>query len=136
MAKFLNKEQFYKDTSKYSFLPFKFSDFDKDSKILSNMIGEFQLLPNSVFEDFVNKKLLEDSSFYSDLRDKHFFTDANTSVALELLPIKIRTKYQMLSNFTALHIFVVSLRCEHSCPYCQVSRQSEDKNTFDMDRQS
>ena len=39
----------------------------------------------------------------------------------------------MLSNFTALHIFVVSLRCEHSCPYCQVSRQSEDKNTFDMD---
>ena len=97
------------------------------------MIGEFQLLPNSVFEDFVNKKLLEDSSFYSDLRDKHFYW-CKSSVALELLPIKIRTKYQMLSNFTALHIFVVSLRCEHSCPYCQVSRQSEDKNTFDMDK--
>ena len=27
------------------------------------MIGEFQLLPNSVFEDFVNKKLLDDNFF-------------------------------------------------------------------------
>lgn len=133
MAKFQNKDQYHKDNLQYNFLPFRFSDFDKNSKILSNMIGEFQLLPNSVFKDFVNKDLLDNNPFYSELRDKHFFTDTNTSVALDLLPIKIRTKYQMLSNFTALHIFVVSLRCEHSCPYCQVSRQSEDKNTFDMD---
>jgi uncharacterized protein len=31
-----------------------------------------------------------------------------------------------------LHIFVVSLRCEHSCPYCQVSRQTSDKQRYDM----
>ncbi len=30
-------------------------------------------------------------------------------------------------------MFVVTLRCEHSCPYCQVSRQTEDKSLFDMD---
>jgi uncharacterized protein len=24
------------------------------------------------------------------------------------------------------------LRCDHSCPYCQVSRQSEDKSSYDM----
>jgi sulfatase maturation enzyme AslB (radical SAM superfamily) len=34
-----------------------------------------------------------------------------------------------------LHIFVVSLRCDHSCPYCQVSRQSEDKAAFDMTKE-
>lgn len=33
---------------------------------------------------------------------------------------------------TPLHIFVVTLRCEHSCPYCQVSRRSADKALYDM----
>jgi uncharacterized protein len=31
-----------------------------------------------------------------------------------------------------LHMFVVSLRCNHTCKYCQVSRQSEDRAAFDM----
>jgi sulfatase maturation enzyme AslB (radical SAM superfamily) len=34
----------------------------------------------------------------------------------------------------ALHIFVVTLRCNHTCQYCQVSRQVEDESAsrFDM----
>ena len=136
MVKFLKKDDFNKNITSYNFLPFKFGDFDKDTKIVSNLIGEFELLPNNIFNEFTLKKLSDKNSHYSNLRDKHFLTDTNTSVALDLLPIKIRTKFQMLSNFTALHIFVVSLRCEHSCPYCQVSRQSEDKNAFDMDEET
>src|SRR5215472_14342094 len=54
------------------------------------------------------------------------------SIAPELLAIKLRTRYKRLSEFTGLHIFVVSLRCEHSCPYCQVYRQSQDKQQYDM----
>ena len=34
---------------------------------------------------------------------------------------------------TPLHLFVVTLRCEHSCPYCQVSRRSADRKLYDMD---
>jgi len=37
---------------------------------------------------------------------------------------------------TPLHIFVVTLRCEHSCPYCQVSRQSTDRSKFDMNEET
>jgi uncharacterized protein len=37
-----------------------------------------------------------------------------------------------LREMTPLHMFVVTLRCEHSCPYCQVSRQSTDRSRFDM----
>jgi His-Xaa-Ser system radical SAM maturase HxsB len=37
-----------------------------------------------------------------------------------------------MSTPTALHILVVTLRCEHSCPYCQVSRRSTEAGTFDM----
>jgi sulfatase maturation enzyme AslB (radical SAM superfamily) len=58
--------------------------------------------------------------------------DEESTVALDLLALKVRTKLRRLPDFTGLHIFVVSLRCEHSCPYCQVSRQSDDKTAFDM----
>ena len=136
MSKFLNKEDFNNNIQEYKFLPFKFSDFDHDTKIISNLIGEFELLPNKIFKEFTSKNLSNTDPYYSSLRDKHFLIDTNTSVALELLPLKIKTKYQMLAEFTALHIFVVSLRCEHSCPYCQVSRQSEDKNSFDMNEKN
>jgi His-Xaa-Ser system radical SAM maturase HxsB len=29
-------------------------------------------------------------------------------------------------------MYVVTLRCDHSCPYCQVSRQSVDRHAYDM----
>ena len=48
------------------------------------------------------------------------------------MTLKCRTKRQRMSEFTSLHMFVVSLRCNHTCKYCQVSRQSEDRATFDM----
>src|SRR5262249_14274644 len=43
-----------------------------------------------------------------------------------------RSRMSFLRHVTPLHIFVVTLRCEHSCPYCQVSRQSTDRSRFDM----
>jgi len=58
--------------------------------------------------------------------------DDDSSVALDLLALKTATKLQFLKNFTSLHIIVVSLRCEHSCPYCQVSRQSDDRLAFEL----
>jgi His-Xaa-Ser system radical SAM maturase HxsB len=90
------------------------------------------LLAEGMFDEFVSKKIERNSDAYIDLRSKHFLIDQSNEIAIDLLALKLRTKLSRLSDFTALHIFVVSLRCEHSCPYCQVSRQSEDKQKFDM----
>lgn len=49
-----------------------------------------------------------------------------------MLATKYRTRKAHLAGFTRLHIFVVSLRCEHSCHYCQVSRVSADRALYDM----
>jgi len=49
-----------------------------------------------------------------------------------LSSLKLRKRYAHLCEFTSLHMMVVSLRCNQSCPYCQVSRQSEDREKFDM----
>lgn len=116
----------------YKLLPFKFARYRNNRVFLSNMVGEYQILSNDAFEAFSNHQLAQNSAEYKNLRSKHFLLDQSNEIAIDLLALKLRTKLSRLSEFTALHIFVVTLRCEHSCPYCQVSRQSEDKDKYDM----
>ena len=116
----------------YKLLPLRFSPLDSERYVLTNFVGEYHVLERAALHDFVQHRLSYRSNTYQDLKSKHFLLDADSNVALDLLALKTRTKYERLANFTALHMFVVSLRCEHSCPYCQVSRQSDDKRQFDM----
>ena len=51
---------------------------------------------------------------------------------LQILAARLRSRMAFLREPSGLHMFVVTLRCEHSCPYCQVSRQSTDRTRFDM----
>jgi len=105
---------------------------DQSSLLLTNDLGEFTHLQPDVFERFIKKQLDTTSTAYLDLRTKHFLSDTRSSVQARIMASKYRTKKSFLDGFTKLHIFVVSLRCDHSCPYCQVSRQSEDKVKYDM----
>jgi uncharacterized protein len=116
----------------YQLLPFRFTSLDDHEYVLTNQAGEFIVLERPTLEALVRHQLPAMDRFYDDLKSKHFIIDRDSSVAMDLLPLKVRTKLQRLAEFTGLHISVVSLRCEHSCPYCQVSRQSDDKLAFDM----
>src|SRR5262249_15065066 len=116
----------------YSLLPFRFTELDAENYVLSNIAGEHLIANKNVLPPLINHQLDPDHPTYIELRARHFLVDDKTSIAPELLAIKLRTRYKRLSEFTGLHIFVVSLRCEHSCPYCQVSRQSQDKQQYDM----
>ena len=116
----------------YSLLPFRFIELDTDRYVVSNFVGEHYVLPRSVLHQLIQHELTAESIDYDELKSRHFLFDADSRVALDLVAVKYRTKQQLLSHFTALFIFVVSLRCDHSCPYCQVSRQSADRHAFDM----
>lgn len=131
MSKFLDQAE-YLNNQNYQLLPFKFDEIDPDRFILTNMSGEFHILEKQTLNDFIDKKLTSSSAEHNQLRSKHFLRYEGEKASLELLALKTRTKFESLSNFTSLHMFVVTLRCDHSCPYCQVSRQSEDKAKFDM----
>lgn len=98
------------------------------------MAGELLCIDHSQLHRIVAYELEPNESLYIDLRARHFIREEEDQAPLELLALKLRTRYARLANFTNLHIFVVTLRCDHSCPYCQVSRQSEDKASFDMTR--
>ena len=132
MSKFQPYESYLNSTKKYSLLPFKFERLDEEEVVLTNMVGQYALLTRSKLDELVTHKLDQQDEDYISLRSKHFLAEESDKGSYELLTLKARTKYSNLRNFTNLHMFVVSLRCDHSCQYCQVSRQSENKAAFDM----
>jgi His-Xaa-Ser system radical SAM maturase HxsB len=126
----------YRSCEEWGLLPFRFHRFGSDRVLVTNMVGEHQFLSAADFQLLVDKALPEHSVTLRELRGKHFIRQLGEELPLELLALKARTRYRRLPMFTGLHMFVVSLRCEHSCPYCQVSRQSSDKSRFDMSRET
>jgi His-Xaa-Ser system radical SAM maturase HxsB len=100
--------------------------------LLTNLVGEHVWLSEGEFDEFAQGH--PGPELVPRLRAKHIICTAEERAPLELLAAKLRTRLGRLRNFTALHIFVVTLRCEHSCPYCQVSRQTSARGTFDMTR--
>lgn len=119
----------------YQLLPFRFTKLDDARYVATNIAGEYIILDHPTLQAFINHILPATSPDYITLRARHFLSDPASQMGPDLLSIKIRTRHENLANWTSLHIFVLTLRCEHSCPYCQVSRQSEDKETFDMSQE-
>ena len=131
-TQFVSKDLFVKRETDYSLLPFRFDRWEESRYLLINEVGEYELLPSLEFHQFVGHQLPPSSAFYSKLKAKHFLTDKSSSGLFDELASKYRTKKSFLDGFTKLHIFVTTLRCNQSCPYCQVSRQNEDAGSFDM----
>lgn len=125
---------FYKsnENTPYKLLPFNFTHLDSDRYVLTNLAGEYLVLTKGDLDLLISKKLPIGTINYNNLIAKNFIYDQSSDVAINLIALKFRTKKSFLSEFTSLHLFVVSLRCDHSCPYCQVSRQNVDTSRFDM----
>lgn len=133
MTKFQSRSEFDQSAlSGYNLLPFRMSQLRDDAYLITNEAGEFFRINRVDLENFVDHRLTVGGEVYNDLKSKHFLIDQDSSIGPELLGLKLRTKLHRLADFTALHMFVISLRCEHSCPYCQVSRQSDDRLAYDM----
>jgi His-Xaa-Ser system radical SAM maturase HxsB len=116
----------------YHLLPFRFLKLSETSEVLVNEVGEYVVAPNGTARTLTTKQLVRGSDLYSTFKAKQFIVDDASSPLLDLLATKYRTKCGFLEGFTKLHIFVVTLRCDHSCHYCQVSRQTADKSSYDM----
>jgi uncharacterized protein len=116
----------------YHLLPFRFLRWPDASVLLTNECGEFTFMAGTTFAAFTKHELPPDDPTYAELKAKHFFNDTASLLPLELLATKVRTKRSYLTGFTRLHIVVTTLRCDHTCGYCQVSRVTPDRTQFDM----
>jgi uncharacterized protein len=128
---FRGREAFH-SAAAYRLLPFRFTRFAGDRVLVVNEGGDWLMLGSSDFIEFAEFRLDNRSASYDDLKSKHFLFDSDSLVPFELLVAQYRTRKSFLAGFTQLHLFVVTLRCEHSCHYCQVSRVSADRPRYDM----
>src|SRR5438552_2201342 len=133
MGSVFKEEAFYLPAkSGYSLLPFRFTKLDVNRYVAVNEVGEWHVLSRDELELLVKKRLSSATPLYYALKTAHFVEDADSHVAPDLLTLKVRSKRERIAQFTGLHMFVVTLRCNHSCQYCQVSRQSQDRAAYDM----
>lgn len=116
----------------YRLLPFRFGRLDASRYLVTNDVGEYVVMARDELANMAARRLPPGSSLYRALKAKHFLFDDDSRVALDLVALKMRTRAETIANLTGLHIFVVTLRCDHSCHYCQVSRQTEDRTAFDL----
>ena len=124
-------EQFAGAPAGFHLLPFRFIRMN-GKELLVNEAGEFLFAPPGTVQGLVDERLDTSTNLYRDLKAKHFVYDDSSSPLLDILATKVRTKFDHICGGTKLHIFVVTLRCEHSCDYCQVSRQTATRGEFDM----
>ena len=115
----------------WQLLPLRFHRFDPDSVLLTNLVGEHAFLPEAHFISVLDGSCT-DQGVLAELRAKHLIQLPGERLPAELLAVKLRTRLRRLPDSTGLHMFVVTLRCEHTCRYCQVSRQSSAKSEYDM----
>jgi sulfatase maturation enzyme AslB (radical SAM superfamily) len=115
----------------FHLLPFRFTRLN-GKELLVNEAGEFLFTPSGTVQRLADERLDTNTELYRDLKAKHFVYDDSSSPLLDVLATKVRTKFDHICGGTKLHIFVVTLRCEHSCEYCQVSRQTATRGEFDM----
>jgi len=90
----------------YKILPFRFDRFNDNEVIISNEVGEFIFISNHEFENFVNYKLDLQSEIFLDLKSKQILTDTEIAPMVMILATKYRTKKNVLSNFTCLHMVI------------------------------
>src|SRR5712691_964410 len=103
MNKFQNLEFYKTAPSSYTLLPFRFTALDRDRYVLTNAVGEYLITTRDKVFDFVGHKLSSEDPTYIELRSRHFLMDESSSIAPDLLAIKLRTKYERLPDFTGLH---------------------------------
>jgi His-Xaa-Ser system radical SAM maturase HxsB len=130
--KYKDIEYYRASGSKYFLLPFRFHYINDEKEILVNEVGDFIIAPKGTATRIVKREIGIEDPLYPDLIANFFISNKPVPVLADIIATRYRTKKSFLFGFTGLHIFVITLRCEHTCHYCQVSRVSQDGETYDM----
>lgn len=126
------------ERQEYQLLPFSFMRLDRTDAsdnaacVLTSISGEHLLVAAKDVRSLITRDNRIHPALFSELAGKQFVRTGQHSVSVELLAQAVRSKHSALNEGTSLHILVATLRCDHACPYCQVSRVSDDARRFDM----
>ena len=115
-------------------MPFRFRRLDEHRFVIVNFAGEHLTVSEAELARLVRSPEDLEEEALERLLGRQFLADSLTKIEERLLANKLRTRLSDVRELTSLHMFVVSLRCEHTCAYCQVSRQVTGGSGYDMDK--
>ncbi|WP_460710184.1 His-Xaa-Ser system radical SAM maturase HxsB [Lysobacter terrae] len=133
MTRFVGQQAF-EGAPGYRLLPLRFRRLPWDQKrvFVSSMAGDWLLMARTDLDRVIDGTLDAHEPLFADLQARHLIAADPERITLAPLLSQYRTRKSYLQDGPALHIFVVSLRCHHTCAYCQVSRQPTSESLFDM----
>lgn len=117
----------------YTLLPFTFSRI-AGKEVLVNELGDMIVAPIGTVSNLVEKKLSTDSDLYKSLHANFFLSETPIHPLFHIYVERLREKKSFMEVHTALHIFVLTLRCNQNCVYCQASSQKEYCQNITMSR--
>jgi His-Xaa-Ser system radical SAM maturase HxsB len=108
---------------KYALLPFNFTRLS-GKEVLVNELGDMLITPIGTAQKIVDHTL-EDEELYKTLVAHSFISEELLPSLLDIYASRLRLKKSFLDDRAALHIFVLTLRCNQNCVYCQASSREE-----------
>lgn len=116
----------------YHLLPFRFERI-LGQELLVNEAGDSLFTPEETVDRLITREINPAESLYKDLMANFFISELPVPELIDNLAARLRTKKAFLDSFTSLHIFVLTVRCNQNCIYCQASsKESKDTSSFDM----
>lgn len=134
MAGFASPDAYSPEAAELQLLPIRFERLDTDRYLVGNIVGDLAEMTAIELDRLCALDLVPGDGLYERAFEKLFVGSVGQRSQQQLLALRLRSRLSFLRAATPLHLFVVTLRCEHSCPYCQVSRQSKDRVRYDMDQ--
>ena len=121
----------------YDLLPFRHTQVPgvAGKVLVTSAVGEYAWLSEGDFRRMIGGCLGPDTDAYRNLRSRQIICDAERGPFLPGLAAQQRTRKLFAEEDPSLHIFVLTLRCDHRCLYCQVTPRHTSACGFDMDEE-
>lgn len=100
-----------------------------DKWVVTNDFGDHVLCDEAGLQRLMEGRLTEQDSLWTELKARNFVVEG---LDRERLVARLREKQRALKSGPNLHIFVVTLRCNHTCQYCHASRAPMEDEGSDM----
>lgn len=117
--------------TQYKLLPFNFCRLN-GKELIVNEVGDFLFCSEGTVKQILERNLSRSSILYKNLLAKYIITEDYNTHVIDILATRLRTKKSFLENFTVLHIFVLTLRCNQKCIYCQAASHNKECYNKDM----
>lgn len=112
-------------------LPFNFERISDESTFISNVAGYSLTLKNKYLFELINNEVTSDETLNEQL-ENGFFIGKDVALAEKVLASALGKKLLMETRFSPIFMIVPTLRCDHTCKYCQVSRASVKADNYDL----